>query len=429
MSSLSLSSSYIDAFLSAPNSELGTSLLEAHQSLQKKTCAGSDFLGWIDLPVTLQNSLDDIEATAQKIRGISDVFIVCWIGGSYLGARAVVEALQSSLNGTEIVFLGNHLSGTEYEKVFQKYSQKRVSACIISKSGTTLETAISYRLVRNFLLSKYSPEEVRERIVTITDEKNGALRTETIKQGYKSYILPSDIGGRYSVLTAVGLLPIAVAGIDIEGLVEGAIEAQIEIQNTKDKIQSEGIWKIHPAFLYAQKRVQLEQAGFVSELFITSEPSLYFIGEWWKQLMGESHGKEWKGLYPDTLSYTTDLHSLGQYVQQGRRLFFETMLWIQEPSSHIEIPAMSDMSDALDNLVGRSLHEMNLIALESTAKAHNDGGCPSMMMTLEKLDAQNLGYFLYTMMYACALSGIMIGVNPFDQPGVEAYKAEMRKRF
>lgn len=181
--------------------------------------------------------------------------------------------------------------------------------------------------------------------------------------------------------------------------------------------------------MYAQKRVDLEQSGFVSELFITSEPSLYFIGEWWKQLMGESHGKEGKGLYPDTLSYTTDLHSLGQYVQEGRRLFFETMLWIKNPSASLTIPAMSDIADGLEPLVGRSMHEMNLIALESTAKAHNDGGCPSIILTLESLDEYNLGYFLYTMMYACALSGIMIGVNPFDQPGVEAYKGEMRKRL
>jgi glucose-6-phosphate isomerase len=183
------------------------------------------------------------------------------------------------------------------------------------------------------------------------------------------------------------------------------------------------------AFVYAEKRVALEQSGFVSELFITSEPSLYFIGEWWKQLMGESHGKEGTGLYPDTLSYTTDLHSLGQYVQEGRRLFFETMLWIRDPYASAKIPAMADMADGLNPLVGRSLHEMNLIALESTAKAHNDGGCPSMMITLDNLSPETMGYFLYTMMYACALSGVMIGVNPFDQPGVEAYKSEMRKRL
>lgn len=181
--------------------------------------------------------------------------------------------------------------------------------------------------------------------------------------------------------------------------------------------------------MYAEKRVALEQSGFVSELFITSEPSLYFIGEWWKQLMGESHGKEGTGLYPDTLSYTTDLHSLGQYVQEGRRLFFETMLWIRDPYASTKIPAMADMADGLNPLVGRSLHEMNLIALESTAKAHNDGGCPSMMITLDNLYPETMGYFLYTMMYACALSGVMIGVNPFDQPGVEAYKSEMRKRL
>ncbi len=453
MSSLSLSTPYIDVFLAGHDFPVGISVQDAHLFLQNKTCKGAELLGWIDLPIAMTDDIiAEIQATAWMIQSKSDVLIVCGIGGSYLGARAVIESLKIPptplyQGGIEIVFLGNHLSGLEYEKVFAKYAEKRVSACVISKSGTTLETAISYRLVRNFLLTKYSPEEVKERIITITDETHGALRMETTKKGYKSYALPGNIGGRYSVLTAVGLLPIAVAGVDIQALIEGAREAQKEIQNKGDSIVTpaeagvhrEGSgWipayagmtdKGHPAFLYAEKRVHLEQSGFVSELFITSEPSLYFIGEWWKQLFGESQGKEGKGLYPDTLSYTTDLHSLGQYVQEGRRLFFETMLWIQNPSSDLKIPALSDMTDGLDPLVGRSLHEMNLIALESTAKAHNDGGCPSMMMILEKLDAQNLGYFLYTMMYACALSGIMIGVNPFDQPGVEAYKREMRERM
>lgn len=429
MSRLTLNSGYVDTYIASHTSDLPISLSEAHYSLQHKTCEWSDFLGWIDLPNTIINSLPDIQKTADTIREKSDVFIVCGIGGSYLGSRAVIEGLGTSENTCEIVFLWNHLSGVEYEKVFQKYANSRVSACIISKSGTTLETAISYRLVRNFLLLKYSESEMQERIVTVTDAHHGALRAETDKQGYKSFILPDDIGGRYSVLTAVGLLPIAVAGIDIMALVVGAEEAQREIQNTKDKIQNDGILNLHPAFLYSAKRVQLELSGFVSELFITSEPSLYFIGEWWKQLMGESHGKEWKWLYPDTLSYTTDLHSLGQYVQEGRRIFFETMLWIEESSSDIAIPTMTDMVDGLDPLVGRSLHELNYIALESTAKAHNDGWCLSMMITLKKWDAYHLGYFLQTMMYACALSGIMIGVNPFDQPWVEAYKGEMRKRF
>lgn len=207
--------------------------------------------------------------------------------------------------------------------------------------------------------------------------------------------------------------------MDILELIQGARQAKNDIIVDKN----------HSVFSYSQKRVKLEQTGFVSELFITSEPSLYFLGEWWKQLFGESHGKEGKGLYPDTLTYTTDLHSLGQYVQEGRRLFFETMLWIKNPSATVNVPPMENMSDGLDPLVGKSLHELNLIALESTAKAHNDGGCPSMIMTLEKLDEFNLGYFIYTMEYACALSGIMIGVNPFDQPGVEAYKSEMRKRL
>lgn len=425
MSSIYIDTSYIDAHLALrplhPNFNW-FSVQDAHTALQNKTCEGNEYLGWIDLPVTIQESISDIQKTAEKIRGMSDVLIICWIGGSYLGARAVIEALGSSENACEMVFLGNHLSGVEYQKVFKKYTSKRVSACIISKSGTTLETAISYRLVRSFLLSKYSDSEVKQRIVTITDTEYGSLRRETQKQGYTSHVLPSDIGGRYSVLTAVGLLPIAVAGIDIVALVQGSWQAQEEIQNN-------GILHLHPAFLYAEKRVQLEQTGFISELFITLEPSLYFIGEWWKQLMGESHGKKWKGLYPDTLTYTTDLHSLGQYVQEGRRLFFETMFWIKEPSSNIDIPSMSGMSDGLDDLAGRTLHDINFIALESTAKAHNDWGCPSMIMTLEKLDAYNLGYFLYTMMYACALSGIMIGVNPFDQPGVEAYKNEMRTRI
>lgn len=416
---LSLWTSYVDQFLSGKAFSPTISLPEAHKALQNKTCKGADYLGWIDLPLEIiDESISEIQLYAQSIHQNSDAFIVCGIGGSYLGARALTEALSDS-TWCEIVFLGNHLSGREYEKVFTKYRDKRVSACIISKSGTTMETAISYRLVRDFLLSKYSSEEVKKRITTITDEKNGALRAETEKQGYKSYVLPGNIGGRYSVFTPVGLLPCAVAGIGIQKLIEGVRKARTDIFSDME----------HLAFIYAQKRVELEQSGFVSELFITSEPSLYFIGEWWKQLMWESHGKEGKGLYPDTLSYTTDLHSLGQYVQEWRRLFFESMLWIKNPSASVAIPTMADMSDGLDSLVGRSLHELNLVALESTAKAHNDGGCPSMMFILEHLDAYNLGYFLYTMMYACALSWVMIGVNPFDQPGVEAYKSEMRGRL
>ncbi len=416
---LSLNTGYVDVFLWGNKISPKISLPKAHKSIQDKTCAGCEYLGWVDLPENTNDEIiSEIQIYSESLQLSTDILIVCGIGGSYLGARALIEAL-SNWTKSEVVFLGNHLSGLEYEKVFTKYQDKRVSACIISKSGTTMETAISYRLVRNFLLSKYSAEEVKNRIVTITDEKNGALRAESDKQGYKSYILPSDIGGRYSVLTPVGLIPCAVAGIEIKKLVEGAKMARQDILDNHE----------HAAFIYAEKRVMLEQSGFVSELFITSEPSLYFIGEWWKQLMGESHGKEGTGLYPDTLSYTTDLHSLGQYVQEGRRLFFETMLWIKNSTTTTTIPSMSDLSDGLDPLVGRSLHDINLIALESTAKAHNDGRCPSMMMTIEELNEHNLWYFLYTMMYACALSGIMIGVNPFDQPGVEAYKSEMRKRL
>lgn len=418
---LSIQTSYIDQFLSGKSYSPIIPLTEAHNALQNKTCKGADYLGWINLPEDMTDEkIAEIQSYTDSLRAKSDVLIVCGIGGSYLGARAVIEAFSDpSGSDVDVVFLGNHLSGREYERVFTKYRDKRVSACIISKSGTTMETAISYRLVREFLLSKYSNEEVQSRIVTITDEKHGALRSESDKQLYKSYILPGDVGGRYSVLTPVGLIPCAFAGVNIQKLVEWARKAHTDILSDEK----------HSAFVYAEKRVGLEQSGFVSELFITSEPSLYFIGEWWKQLMGESHGKEGTGLYPDTLSYTTDLHSLGQYVQEGRRLFFETMLWIRSPYASAKIPAMDDMDDGLDPLVGRSLHEMNLIALESTAKAHNDGGCPSMMLTLESLDEFNLWYFLYTMMYACALSGVMIGVNPFNQPGVEAYKSEMRKRL
>jgi glucose-6-phosphate isomerase len=420
--SISISTWYVDTFLQEKKKNSSQiSLSEAHKALQGKTCKGAEYLGWINLPEDMTDErIAEIQSYIDTIRTKSDVLIVCGIGGSYLWARAVIEAFSdSSGSSAEVVFLGNHLSGKEYERVFSKYCDKRVSACVISKSGTTMETAISYRLVREFLLSKYSNEEAQSRIVTITDEKNGALRAESDKQGYKTYILPGDVGGRYSVLTPVGLIPCAFAGVNIQKLVEWARKAHTDIVSDEK----------HSVFIYAEKRVALEQSGFVSELFIISEPSLYFIGEWWKQLMGESHGKENTGLYPDTLSYTTDLHSLGQYVQEGRRLFFETMLWIRDPHASIKIPEMSNMADGLDSLVGRSLHEMNLIALEATAKAHNDGWCPSMTLTLENLSPENMGYFLYTMMYACALSGVMIGVNPFDQPGVEAYKSEMRKRL
>lgn len=423
MSYLSLWTSYVDVFLS--NKDKHNPLLtisEANIALQNKTCQWSDYLGWIDVPESMTDEkIWEIQSHSNLISEKSDVLIVCGIGWSYLGARALIEAFDSKrkIDTCEIVFLGNHLSGQEYDKVFAQYRDKRVSACVISKSGTTMETAISYRLVRDFLLSKYTEEEVASRIVVITDEKNGALRAETNKRWYVSYVLPSDVGGRYSVFTPVGLFPCAVAGIDIQKLIEWARIAKKDILSDQ----------YHTAFIYAEKRVALEQSGFVSELFITSEPSLYFIGEWWKQLMGESHGKEGTGLYPDTLSYTTDLHSLGQYVQEWRRLFFETMLWIKEPSSSSVIPDMGGMDDGLNPLVGKTLHDMNLIALESTAKAHNDGGCPSMMLTIDSLTPHNIGYLLYTMMYACALSGLMIGLNPFDQPGVEAYKSEMRKRL
>ena len=420
MSILDISTSYIDNFIQ--NCSLNSfpiSLLDAHTSLQKKTCKGADFLGWIDLPEEMSDErIVEIQNYAKTIRENSDILIICGIWGSYLWARGIIECLKEWI-GSKILYLGNHMSGREYERIFAKHKDKNISACIISKSGTTMETAVSYRLIRNFLLTKYSETEVQQRIITITDEKNGALRSETDKQWYQSYILPGNIGGRYSVLSPVGLFPCAIAWIDIQKLTNGARQARRDIFSDQN----------HPAFIYAEKRVQLEQAWLVCELFITSESSLHFMGEWWKQLIGESHGKEGKWLYPDTLTYTTDLHSLGQYVQEGRRLFFETMLWIKNSPSTIIIPPMEAMSDGLDPLVGKSLHELNFIALESTAKAHNDGGCPSMMITLENLDEYNIGYFIFTMEYACALSGIMIGVNPFDQPWVEAYKSEMRKRL
>jgi glucose-6-phosphate isomerase len=420
---LSLSTTYVDDFLSKTSvSPSVITLTDAHKSLQNKTCKGSEYLWWIDFPEDITDErIIEIQNCANKIIANTDVFIVCGIGGSYLGTRAIIEAFSDprTQNTCEFVYLGNHLSAREYERIFHKYSEKRISACVISKSGTTLETAISYRLVRDFLLSKYSEEEVKTRIFTVTDRENGALREESDKQWYQSYVLPGNIGGRYSVMTPVWLFPCAIAGIDILWLIHGARKARMEI-----------LWnQNHPAFVYAQKRVNLEQSGFVSELFITSEPSLYFIWEWWKQLMGESHGKEWKWLYPDTLSYTTDLHSLWQYVQEGRRLFFETMLWIKNMPNSVRVPPMNSISDGLETLVGRDLHELNLIALESTAKAHCDGGCPSMVISLDILSAESMGYFLYTMMFACALSGIMMGANPFDQPGVEAYKREMRKRL
>lgn len=418
MSQIVLNTSYVDAFLESNSSWSKISLEDARASLQNKSCIGSDYLWWIDLSDTSESLLTSIAYHAVEIIKRNDVLLVCGIGGSYLWARAVIEALGQT-SKAQVIFLGNNISGREYQKIFNSIKDKSVSACIISKSGTTMETAIAYRMVRKFLLSKYPEVELQWRIITVTDEKNGALRTETQKQWYVSYVLPGNIGGRYSVLTPVWLIPIAVAGIDIQGLVSGARKAQTDINANAS----------HPAFTYTQKRVELEASGFVSELFITSEPSLFFVGEWWKQLMGESHGKEWTGLYPDTLSYTTDLHSLGQYVQEWRRLFFETMLWIDESMSDEIIPSMNWLSDGLDSLVGRWLHEMNLIALESTAKAHNDGWCPSMLMRMKRLDAEHLWYFLQTMMYACALSGLMIGVNPFDQPGVEAYKSEMRKRL
>ncbi|KOO48532.1 glucose-6-phosphate isomerase [Priestia koreensis] len=399
----------------------------AHHALHEQTGAGSDFLGWVDLPVDYdKEEFARIQKSAEKIKQDSDILLVVGIGGSYLGARAAVEALQHSFYNVlpkekrttpQVLFVGNNISSTYMRDLMDLLEGKDFSINVISKSGTTTEPALAFRIFRKLLEEKYGVEEARKRIYATTDKERGALKTLADAEGYETFVIPDDVGGRYSVLTAVGLLPIAASGADIEAMMKGAADAREAF--SKSELEE------NPAYQYAAARNVLYNKGKTIEMLINYEPGLQYFSEWWKQLFGESEGKDQKGIYPSSANFSTDLHSLGQYVQEGRRDIFETVVQVEKPRHELTIEKDADDLDGLNYLAGETVDFVNNKAFEGTLLAHTDGGVPNFIVTLPELDAYTFGYVVYFFEKACAMSGYLLGVNPFDQPGVEAYKVNM----
>jgi glucose-6-phosphate isomerase len=394
---------------------------QARNTLDQKSGLGSDYTGWVDLVDDLDDDLiKDIQATAKKIRKQSNVLVVIGIGGSYLGAKAAVEYMKpyfQKRKSMEIVFAGQNLSSTYLYELLDYLKNKNFSVNVISKSGTTTEPAIAFRAIKQLLEDKYSPEEVKERIFATTDASKGALRSLADKEGYKSFIVPDDIGGRYSVLTPVGLLPIASAGINIKQMIRGAKKA-------KRSYKIKNIYK-NDVHMYVALRNLLYRKGFALELMVNNEPKLNYFSEWWKQLFGESEGKDQKGLFVSSASFTTDLHSLGQFIQEGKKVLFETMIDVATPEKDMTIDHDDLNLDQLNYLENKTVDYVNKQALKGTMLAHLDGQTPNMLITIPKIDAYSFGYLTYFFELACGISGYVLGVNPFNQPGVESYKKNM----
>ncbi|ARF68774.1 glucose-6-phosphate isomerase [Paenibacillus larvae subsp. pulvifaciens] len=399
----------------------------AHDLLHNQSGAGSDFLGWIDLPVNYdKEEFACIQKAAKQIQSDSDALVVIGIGGSYLGARAAIEMLTHSFynqlpkekrSTPEIYFVGQNISSTYVNHLLQVLEGKDFSVNVISKSGTTTEPAIAFRIFREVLEKKYGKEGARKRIYATTDREKGALKKLANEEGYESFIIPDDVGGRFSVLTPVGLLPIAVAGINIEEMMKGAADAREEY-STPELAQN-------ASYQYAAVRNALHRKGKAIEILVNYEPSLHYISEWWKQLFGESEGKDQKGIYPSSVDFTTDLHSMGQFIQEGSRNLFETVLLVEEVQEQITIGEDKDNLDGLNFLSGKTMDFVNKKAFEGTMLAHTDGGVPNLIVKLPDMSAYTFGYMVYFFEKACGISGYLSGVNPFDQPGVEAYKKNM----
>ncbi len=419
---LSFSANYAKDFIGENElSGIKSQVLAAHKMVEEKTGLGNDFLGWVDLPKNYdKQEFARIKAAAQKIRNDSDVLIVIGIGGSYLGARAAIEFLHSQFynnlkkDAPEIYFAGNSISGSYLSELLKLCEGKRVSVNIISKSGTTTEPAIAFRVFRNLLEERYGEEEAAKRIYCTTDKARGTLKQLADEKGYECFVIPDDVGGRFSVLTAVGLLPIAASGADIDKLMQGA-EAAMNEYASED----------NDCYQYAAIRNALYRKGKEIELYVCYEPRFTLMNEWLKQLYGESEGKDQKGLFPASVIFSTDLHSMGQYVQDGRRMLFETVIDIKDNGSDIIINEEQDNSDGLNFLSGKPMSFVNKKAFEGTVLAHTDGGVPNLVISIDKADEEHLGRLIYFFEKACAISGYILGVNPFDQPGVESYKKNM----
>ena len=400
---------------------------EIHKELHDKKDDEKEFLGWLELPTKYnKREFKKIKECAEKIQQDSDVLVVIGIGGSYLGARAVIESLTNNFYNLQdkkqrktprIIYVGNNLSPNYINDVIEFVSHKDFSINVISKSGTTTEPAIAFRIFRELIEAKYGLQEARKRIYVTTDKKEGALKKLATKEKYQTFVIPDNVGGRYSVLTPVGLLPIAVAGIDIDKLMKGARFAQ-------DKYCDEDL-KYNECYQYAVARNILYKNNKNIEILVNYEPKMHFMTEWWKQLYGESEGKEGKGIFPAGADFTTDLHSLGQYIQEGKRELFETVIKIEKSNADISINLDEDDLDGLNYLVGKSLDFVNKKAMEGTIEAHVSGNVPNILITMPELNEEVLGQLIYFFELACAMSGKILGVNPFNQPGVEKYKRNM----
>jgi len=402
---------------------------EAHNELHEIAEKEDEFAGWLELPTNYdKEEFERIKKAAEKIKKDSEVLVVIGIGGSYLGARAVIESLtntfynllpQKQRKFPQIFFAGNNMSPDYINDLLSCIGKKDISINVISKSGTTTEPAIAFRIFREFLESKYGIDEARRRIYVTTDKTKGALKTLSDEEEYETFVIPDNIGGRFSVLTAVGLLPIAVAGIDIEKLMNGA-------RNGQDKYNYSDV-KYNDCYRYAVARNILYKQNKTTEILVNYEPKMLYFTEWWKQLYGESEGKEGKGIFPAGVTFTTDLHSLGQYIQEGKRNIFETIINIENTKTDIKMKADEDDIDGLNYLEGKTMNYVNHKAMEGTIAAHTEGNVPNILINVEKLDEETLGELIYFFELACAISGKILGVNPFNQPGVEAYKKNMFK--
>ncbi len=400
-----------------------------HKDLHRRANDEKDFVGWLELPTNYdKEEFERIKKAAEKIKKESDILLVIGIGGSYLGSRAVIEALTSSFNNMltpeqrkypQVLFVGNNLSANYVNELIEYIGDKDFSVNVISKSGTTTEPAIAFRIFREILENKYGIDEARSRIYATTDKERGALKTLAQNEGYEQFVVPDNVGGRYSVLSAVGLLPIATAGIDIDKLMNGAKIAQ-------DRYSDPDL-KYNECYKYAVVRNILYKLYKNTEILVNYEPRMHYFTEWWKQLYGESEGKDQKGIFPAGVDFTTDLHSMGQYIQSGRRNLFETVVSIKIPDSDITINPDDDNLDGLNYLAGKKLDYVNKKAMEGTIQAHVSGDVPNIVIELEKLDEENIGELIYFFEKSCAMSGNILGVNPFDQPGVEEYKKNMFK--
>ncbi len=406
---------------------LAPAIEAAHRTLAEGTGAGSDFLGWVRLPETYdRQEFARIKKAAEKIRANSDALIVIGIGGSYLGARMVIEMLshnfynanKAARNGNpQIFFAGNSISSTYLSDLIETVKDVDFSVNIISKSGTTTEPAIAFRVFRDLLEKKYGKDGARERIFATTDKARGALKNLADEEGYETFVVPDDVGGRYSVLTAVGLLPIAAAGLDIDALMEGARDA-MEAYNSPNVAENE-------CYQYVAARNALYRKGRTTEMLINYEPQVHYFAEWWKQLFGESEGKDGKGIFPAAADFSSDLHSMGQYIQEGLRIMFETVVFFDHPRKDLEIGTDSANVDGLNFLAGKNVSYVNEQAMSGTLLAHTDGNVPNLVIRAERMDEYCLGNLIYFFEKACGVSGYLLGVNPFNQPGVEAYKKNM----